>query len=200
MCEKEPKRRSCTECPQYDGMKCTATDFTLGPRDDVLQQEHRRGFICLDTGDAELRGDAVLQWTAEQERLCQVRGYKSVEEMWAAEGKQVKSGFRIDEGNEHLEPVLQVSDGPGPVKLTFQYEENAKPASLVVDHDSGIQYIANPPPLFTHDLFEPRKKSCLLCKHYTEPACDACNRIIGIVQELYLKEETFGFHCYATDN
>lgn len=49
MCEQEPERRSCTECQQYDGMRCTATDFTLGPRDEVLQQEHRRGFICIDT-------------------------------------------------------------------------------------------------------------------------------------------------------
>lgn len=110
MCEKEPKRRSCTECPQYDGMKCTATDFTLGDRDEVLYQEHRRGFICLDTGEAELKGDAVLQWTAAQERLCQEKGYKSVEEMWDAEGKQVKSGFHINEDNKELEPMLQVSN------------------------------------------------------------------------------------------
>jgi len=112
MCEKEPKRRSCTTCPQYDGMKCTATDFTLGARDEVLQQEHRRGFICLDTGEAELKGDAAIQWTAEQERLSQEKGYKSCVEMWAAEGKQVKSGFLIDEDNEHLEPLLQVSCSP----------------------------------------------------------------------------------------
>lgn len=129
MCEKEPKHRSCTECPQYDGMKCTATDFTLGPRDEVLQQEHRRGFICLDTGEAELKGDAVLQWTEEQERLRQEKGYKSVDEMWAAEGKQVKSGFRIDEDNKELEPMLQISNDPGPVKLTFQYEEEPKSAT-----------------------------------------------------------------------
>lgn len=134
MCEKEPKRRSCTECPQYDGMKCTATDFTLGDRDEVLQQEHRRGFICLDTGEAELKGDAVLQWTAEQERLSQEKGYKSCEEMWAAEDKQVKYGLRIDEDNEHLEPVLHVSNDPGPVKLTFQYEENAKSVDDTMYH------------------------------------------------------------------
>ena len=126
MCEKEPKRRSCTECPQYDGMKCSATDFTLGDRDEVLYQEHRRGFICLDTGEAELKGDAAIQWTAEQERLSLEKGYKSCEEMWAAEGKQVKAGFRIDKDNEHLEPLAQISNGPGPVKLTFQYEEKAK--------------------------------------------------------------------------
>lgn len=134
MCEKEPKRRSCTECPQYDGMKCTATDFTLGDRDEVLQQEHRRGFICLDTGEAELKGDAVLQWTAEQERLSQEKGYKSCEEMWDAEDKQVKYGFRIDEDNEHLEPVLHVSNDPGPIKLTFQYEENAKSVDDTMYH------------------------------------------------------------------
>jgi len=112
MCEKEPKRRSCTTCPQYDGMKCTATDFKLGDRDEVLHQENRRGFICLDTGEAELKGDAAIQWTAEQERLSQEKGYKSCVEMWAAEGKQVKSGFLIDEDNEHLEPLLQVSGSP----------------------------------------------------------------------------------------
>ena len=60
MCENQPEPRSCTTCPKYDGMKCTATDFTLGDRDEVLYQEHRRGFICLDTGEAELKGDAVL--------------------------------------------------------------------------------------------------------------------------------------------
>ena len=325
MCEKEPKRRSCTECPQYDGMKCTATDFTLGARDEVLQQEHRRGFICLDTGEAELKGDAVLQWTESQERLRQEKGYKSCEEMWAAEGKQVKSGFRIDEDNEQLEPMLQVSNGPGPVKLTFQYEEKEpgspssecpsrregppqkgkiaenkavhnsqrlsvtlspdatcdncnkshtegdrlvcdrwglqnilmpyRPcekwsrnmrASLSTDKDksaqttdalkvsllynkdqslkhveivpeqewreleqssggvfyegSGLQYVENPSPIFTRDFFEPRKKSCLLCKHYTEPSCDVCKRSIGTVQELYTKEETYGFHCFAADD
>lgn len=110
MCEKEPKRRSCTTCPQYDGMKCTATDFTLGDRDEVLQQEHRRGFICLDTGEADLKGDAVLQWTVEQERLSQEKGYKSVEEMWTDEGKKVKCGFYTDRDNKHLEPVLQVAN------------------------------------------------------------------------------------------
>ena len=137
MCEKDPKHKSCTECPQYDGMKCTATDFTLGDRDEVLHQEHRRGFICLDTGEAELKGDAAIQWTAEQERLSQEKGYKSCVEMWAAEGKQVKSGFLIDEGNEHMEPLLQISNDPGPVKLTFQYEENAKSVDDTMYHPNS---------------------------------------------------------------
>lgn len=123
MCEKEPKRRSCTECPQYDGMTCAATDMVLGEREQVLQEEHRRGFICLDTGEAELKGEAAMYWAVEQERLSQEKGYKSVEEMWAAEVKQVKSGVHIDEDNEQLEPLLQISNDPGPVKLTFQYEE-----------------------------------------------------------------------------
>lgn len=109
MCEKEPKHKSCTDCPQYDGMKCTATDFTLGDRDEVLHQENRRGFICLDTGEAELKGDAAIQWTAEQERLRQEKGYNSCEEMWAAEGKQVKSGFCLDEDNKEIQPVMIIS-------------------------------------------------------------------------------------------
>lgn len=138
MCEKEPKHKSCTTCPQYDGMKCTATDFALGDRDEVLHQEHRRGFICLDTGEAELKGDAVLQWTVEQERLSQEKGYKSVEEMWAAEGKQVMCGFRIDKDNKHLEPLAQISNGPGPVKLTFQYEENAKSVDDTMYHPNSV--------------------------------------------------------------
>lgn len=134
MCEKEPKRKSCTECPQYDGMVCSATSMVMGPRGLILQEEHRRGFICLDTGEAELKGDGVLEWTVEQERLRQEKGYKSVEDMWDAEGKQVKSGFRLDEDNEHLEPTLQISNDPGPVKLTFQYEDNAKSVDDTMYH------------------------------------------------------------------
>lgn len=134
MCENQPEPRSCTTCPKYDGMKCTAADMLMGDREQVLQEEHRRGFICVDTGEVELKGDGVLEWTAEQERLRQEKGYKSCEEMWDAEGKQVKCGFRIDEDNEELEPVLQVSNGPGPIKLTFQYEENAKSVDDTMYH------------------------------------------------------------------
>ena len=320
MCEKEPKRRSCTTCPQYDGMKCTATDFTLGDRDEVLQQEHRRGFICLDTGEAELKGDAVLQWTAEQERLSQEKGYKSVNEMWATEGKQVKSGFRLDWDNKHMEPVLQVSNaksvddtmyhpnsatadciadmlhkgegGPftnvftvpspssecpslreGPPqkgkigqsmvqytanrlaamrdpdgtcdkcshcqdgychqwhmqihlpdipcgywslgknkadrRIATQYTES--PLSTQVDNaplptgriivGSGIQYIPNPPPLFTRDpngYWEPVKpRSCTNCKGYNDPICMKMATHIGTRQEIWDKEQRDGFQCIA---
>lgn len=285
MCEKGSNQRSCTTCPKYDGMKCTAADMLMGDREQVLQQEHRRGFICLDTGEAELKGDAVLQWTAEQERLRQEKGYKSCEEMWDAEGKQVKSGVHIDEDNEHLEPILQISNEPGspssecpslregpPQKGKIgqnmvQYTANRQaamrdpdgtcdkcshcqdgycyqwhmqirmphipcgywslgknkadwciatqdtesPLSTCVDNaslppgriiaGSDLQYVENPPPLFTRDpngYWEPvRPRSCTNCKSYNDPICMKIGTHIGNRAQIWQREDLNGFQCIA---
>lgn len=59
MSEKEPKRRSCTTCPQYDGASCEATGVWLGDKNRVLQDERRHGFICHDTGETEAMLDNI---------------------------------------------------------------------------------------------------------------------------------------------
>lgn len=74
MWEKEPKCRSCTTCPQYDGAVCQATGIWLGDKELILHQEARRGFICLDTKEAELKGDAALKfaevWADDHDKIA----------------------------------------------------------------------------------------------------------------------------------
>jgi hypothetical protein len=73
------------------------------------------------------------------------------------------------------------------------------PGTSHYDHDTQIGIVENPPPLFTVDLFEPRQKSCISCKHYQDPVCDACGRVIGTMLDLAELEEVQGFHCFAAD-
>ena len=151
MCEKEPKHKSCTECPQYDGMTCAATDMVLGEREQVLQEEHRRGFICLDTGEAELKGEDAMHWGAEQERLWREQGFYSIRDMWKAAAKQVQ-----DVWNDG--PAINVSPAGSPSSECPSLREGP-PQKGKTDENEG-----------SHNAL---RLSCIM---HPEARCDNCRK------------------------
>ena len=208
MCENQPKPRSCITCPKYDGMQCTATDFTLGPRDEVLQEEHRRGFICIDTGEAELKGDAAMKWAVEQQRCSEEQGFRSVSEMWEAQGKRVSEGWSdgpavvVSPAGSPSSECPSLREGP-PQKGKID-ENNPSDTSLIpsgtIVAGEGIQLIENPGPIWkdTNGYWEPVKpRSCTTCKGYNDPICMKIATHIGTREEIWDKEQRDGFQCIA---
>ena len=164
MCEKEPKRRSCTTCPQYDGATCQATGFELGDKETVLASENRRGFICVDTGEGTPHNTFVMTtrivdsepdaksvdypkdnpntdwpqynglecratdaWTGGRDSTTIVADSADLKEVTVSPPMpehEVSIEFSLDEGTK-----TQISNSPGPVRLTFQYEEEPKSAT-----------------------------------------------------------------------
>lgn len=208
MCENQPEPRSCTTCPKYDGMKCTAADMLMGDREQVLQEEHRRGFICVDTGEAELKGDAAMKWAVEQQRCSEIQGFRSVTEMWEAQGKRVLEGW-------HDGPAVVVSPAGSPSSecpslregppQKGKIDENNPPDAPIITSGTivageGIQLIENPGPMWkdTNGYWEPIKpRSCTTCKFYNDPICMKIGTHIGTRAQIWQREDLDGFQCIA---
>jgi hypothetical protein len=66
---------------------------------------------------------------------------------------------------------------------------------------SGLQYVENPPPLFTRDpngYWEPVKpRSCTNCKLYNDPICMKIGTHIGNRAQIWQREDLDGFQCIA---
>ena len=208
MCEKEPKRNSCTECPQYDGMTCAATDMVLGEREQVLQEERRRGFICLDTGEAELKGEAAMHWGAEQERLWREQGFHSISDMWKAQGKRVSEGWNdgpaivVSPAGSPSSECPSLREGPPQKGKIDENSPSDAPliASGTIVAGKGIQLIENPGPIWkdTNGYWEPIKpRSCTTCKFYNEPICTKLDAVIGTRAQIWQREDLNGFQCIA---
>lgn len=225
MCEKEPKRRSCTECPQYDGAVCKATGIWLGGKELILHQEARRGFICLDTEEAELKEDAALKfaevWAEDHDKIA-----KSVDDTMYhpnvvadstdlhsatvcphKEGNTFKMTIRLVDSDDSAagSPSSECpSCKEGPPQKGKIDENNPSDATLILSGTivagEGIQVIENPGPLWkdTNGYWEPIKpRSCTNCKLYNDPICMKIATHIGTRAQIWQREDLDGFQCIA---